>query len=85
MAYRMPHNFPQAARKIFLFRKISLYATNFKLKYYKHLECHLIFFKVYLDDTTKMQNPDERLSNMTMITIYQLMPLHFFSGLSTFW
>lgn len=35
MAYRMPHNFPQAARQIFLFRKISLYATNFKLKYYK--------------------------------------------------
>lgn len=24
-------------------------------------------------------------SNKTMITIYQLMPLHFFSGLSTFW
>ena len=42
----MPHNFSQAARQTFPFRKISLYATDFKLlKYYKHLECHLIFLK----------------------------------------
>lgn len=27
MAYRMPHNFSQATRQIFPFRKISLYAT----------------------------------------------------------
>lgn len=46
MAYRMPHNFSQAARQIFPFRKICLYATDFKLlKYYKHQECHLIFLK----------------------------------------
>lgn len=55
----MPH-FSQAARQIFPFRKICLYATDFKLlKYYKHQECHLIFFKVYLDNTIKMQKLDE--------------------------
>lgn len=83
----MPHNFSQAARQIFPFRKISLYATSFKLlKYYKHLECHLTFLRYTWTTQFKCKKKlDVRIFKNDHDNIYQLMPLHFFSGLSTFW